>query len=273
MMNKHIQNIISTVLLILLILFSGIGIVETINKFSGQSTFDLLVIQDENTLPKTNNDVPEKPKEVSEYISGDVIANLGELCVFRLNDSSTRADWIIVPETKFYIDSSGSSLAFASNVSARYTIIAAIVEAGQSKILTHVIDYGISPEPTPTPTPEPIPEPVTLSHWVRKNVPLAGYSQASALAACYESVVTGIKSGRIQSQTAAYSLIRTTTQTKINIALWQPFLDQLAIKITENLNGSTDIHKLETIFSEIATGFKVVASESVEPEVSTNGIE
>jgi hypothetical protein len=144
MMNKHLQNIVSTVLLILLILFSGIGIVETINNFSGRSTVDFLVIQDENTSPKTNNNnVPDKV-ELSEHISGEVIANLGELCVFTLNDSTTRADWMIVPETKFYIDSSGSSPAFASNVPARYTIIAAIVEAGQSKIITHIIDYSLS---------------------------------------------------------------------------------------------------------------------------------
>ena len=199
-------------------------------------------------MPKTNHDIPDKSKEVSESISGDVTANLGELCVFRLNDPTTRADWIIVPETKFYIDSSGSSLAFASNVPARYTIIAAIVEDGQSKILTHVIDYGVSPEPTPSPFPKPEPEPVTLSQWERKSVPPLGHSQASALADCYESVATEIEAGRIQSQTAAYSLIRTTSQPKINIDLWQPFLDQLSIKITENLNGSDDVTKLSLIF-------------------------
>lgn len=262
MMNKHIHNIVSTVLLIFMILFSGIGIVETINKFSGQSTFDLLVIQDENIVPKANHYVPEKPEELSEFISGDLTANLGELCVFKLNDSTARADWVIVPETKYYIDSSGSSLAFASNVPARYTIIAAIVTEGQSKILTHVIDYGLSPEPTPQPTPEPIPEPVTLSHWVRKNVPPLEYSQASALAACYESVVTGIENGTIKSQAAAYSLIRTATQTKINISIWQPFLDKLSVKVTEKLDGSDDVKKLGLIFKEIADGLKVTKDDS-----------
>jgi hypothetical protein len=228
-------------------------------------------------IGKLVDEISQFLKELSEHISGDVTATLGELCVFTLNDSTTRADWMIVPETKFYIDSSGSSLAFASNVPARYTIIAAIVEAGQSKIITHIIDYGLSPEPTPEPTPQPKPtpkpEPVTLSDWVQKNIPQSGYSQVSALAACYESVVTGIETGRIQSQNAAYSLIRTTTQSKIKIALWRPFLDQLSIKITESLNGSTDIHKLGTIFSEVVTGLNAIASDGVEPEVSTDGIE
>ncbi|MDR2114797.1 MAG: hypothetical protein LBP87_00290 [Planctomycetaceae bacterium] len=259
-MNKYIQDIVSTILFIILLVFSGIGIVETITKLTGHSNIDLLVIQDEKPLPKTEHDISGTSTESSEFISGEVSANLGELCVFQLNDPTAQADWVIVPETKFYIDSSGSSLAFASNVPARYTIIAAIIVDGQSKILTHIIDYGISPEPSPSPLPNPKPqpnpepEPVTLSNWVCKNVPPLGYSQASALATCYESVVTEINEGRIQSPTAAYSLIRTASQSKININLWRPFLDQLSIKITENLNGSTDIHKLGTIFSQIAEG-------------------
>jgi hypothetical protein len=256
MMNKQIQNIVSTLLFILMMIFSGIGIMETVKKFTGQSTIDFVTIDDTKTLPKRDKEIPAPSTEQLESISGEVSANLGELCVFRLNDPNTRADWIIVPETKFYIDSSGSSLAFASNVPARYTIIAAIVEDGQSKILTHLIDYGISPAPNPSPTPEPKPEPepVTLSQWVHKNVPPLGCSQALALATCYESVVTGIETGHIKTPTAAYSLIRTMSQTKINLDLWQPFLDQLSIKITEKLNGSTDIHQLGTIFSQIAEG-------------------
>jgi hypothetical protein len=262
MNRNNYYNIISTILFIIMVLFSGIGIVETVAKFNGQSTIDLLVIQDDKTLPKTKNSViPDDSSESSEYISGDLSANLGELCVFQLNDPDLRADWIIVPETKYYIDSSGSSLAFASNVPARYTIVAAIVVEGQSKILTHLIDYGISPEPAPSPKPdpEPKPEPVTLSHWVRKNIPPLGLSQAAALASCYESAVSGIENGTIKSQAAAYSLIRTTTQTKINIALWQSFLDQLSVKITERLNGSTDVKELAVIFSEIITGLKAVS--------------
>jgi hypothetical protein len=256
MMNKYIQNSVSTLLFILMMLFSGIGMMETVKHFTAQPTIDLMTIYGNNSLPQTNETIPEPSTAASESISGDVSANLGELCVFRLTDPTTRADWMIVPETKFYIDSSGSSLAFASNVPARYTIIAAVVIDGRSKILTHVIDYGISPEPTPSPAPEPSPEPkpVTLSQWVHKNVPPLGYSQASALAACYESVVTGIESGRIKTPTAAYSVIRTSSQTKINLDLWQPFLDQLSIKITENLKGSTDIHELGIIFSQIAEG-------------------
>jgi hypothetical protein len=260
MMNKSIQNIVSILLFILMMLFSGVGIMETVKHFTDQPMIDPAPIYGNTTLPKTDNEIPTPSTKQSEFISGEVSANLGELCVFRLNDPNTRADWIIVPETKFYIDSSGSSLAFASNVLARYTIIAAIVEGGESKILTHLIDYGISP--TPSPNPDPKPEPVTLSNWVRKNIPPLGYSQAAALAACYESVVTGIKSGRVKTPTAAYSQIRTASQTKINLDLWQPFLDQLSIKIIENLNGSTDIHELGTIFSQIAEGLNKSVQES-----------
>jgi hypothetical protein len=268
MMNKPIQNIVSTVLLILMILFSGIGIIETITKFSDQSTIDFFVIQDEQVLPKITNDISTHSKESSEYISGDLSANLGELCVFQLSDPNTRADWIIVPETKFYIDSSGSSLVFSSNVPSKYTIIAAIVEDGQSKILTHVIDYGVSPNPSPTPipNPNPEPEPVTLSQWVQKNIPPLGYSQVSALATCYESVVTGIENGTIKSQAAAYSLIRTATQTKINIEIWQPFLGKLSVKVTEKLDGSDDVQKLGLIFKDITEGLKAVHDDFGELE-------
>ncbi len=55
----------------------------------------------------------KEPQQTAEFISGPVAASVGELCVFRLNDPATRADWLIVPEATCYIDTSGSSLAFA----------------------------------------------------------------------------------------------------------------------------------------------------------------
>jgi hypothetical protein len=255
-------------------MFSGIGIRETVTNILYPPTFVSVV----NTTEPFQSILETKTTESEEFITGPLAANVGELCVFKLNDPETRADWIIVPEAKCYIDSSGSSLAFASNVPTKYTIIAAIVDEGDSikkpKILTHVCDYGVSPEPnpnpTPTPSPTPTPNPVTLSNWVTQNIPTAGHSQAAALASCYESAAEAIDKGTIKTPAAAYSALRTATQTKINIGIWQPFLDDLSIKITENLNGSTDVKKLGTLFSEIAIGLKAVSL--VEPEVSTDEI-
>jgi hypothetical protein len=282
MHNKKIQDLISMMLFIAMIIFSGIGIKSVVTELMYQPNFESVVIQLENSLPKTNKQPASEPSESGEFISGQLTATLGELCVFQLNDPNTRADWVIVPETKYYIDSSGSSLAFASNVPAQYTIIAAIIEEDdlekQPKILTHVCYYGISPEPSPSPNPKPEPkpkpEPITLSEWVHENVPESGYFQAAALASCYESVVTGIESGAIKSPVAAYSLLRTVTQAKIDIAIWQPFLDKLSIKITERLNGSIDLQEHKNIFSEIVTRLKTIPNDTVEPEVSTvTGIE
>jgi hypothetical protein len=281
-MNKQLSTFLSATILLVVLMFSGIGLHETVTGYLNPPTFVSVV----NTPELSSPILETKTTESAEFITGSLAANVGELCVFKLNDSETRADWIIVPEAKCYIDSSGSSLVFASNVPAKYTIIAAIVDEGEStkkpKILTHVCDYGISPEPipnpsptpSPSPTPKPTPNPVTLSSWVTKNIPATGYSQAAALASCYESAAEAIDKGTIKTTAAAYSALRTATQTKINIDVWQPFLDELSVKITERLDGSSDIKKLGTVFSEIAVGLKTVSDTkiSAELEVSADDI-
>jgi len=104
--------------------------------------------------------------------------------------------------------------------------------------------------------PIPNPQPASLTEWVRLNIPASGKSQAASLAECYESVAREIESGSIRSQDAANATIRMNTQTKIKPEIWEPFLDKLAVKVTEKLDGSTDVQKLGTIFSEIAIGLK-----------------
>ncbi|MGL4594335.1 MAG: hypothetical protein ACRCUY_06360, partial [Thermoguttaceae bacterium] len=112
------------------------------------------------------------PAKSAEFIDGPLAANIGELCVFRLNDATTKADWAIIPQSTFYVDSGKNSICFASNIAARYTIIAAIVENGEAKILLHFCDYGGTvPNPSPSPTPIPLPKPETLKDWVQQNKP------------------------------------------------------------------------------------------------------
>ena len=208
----------------------------------------------------------KEPAQAAEFVTGPLAADVGQLCVFRLNDPDTRADWVIVPEATCYVDSSGSSLAFASNIPSKYSIIAAVVEDGVPKILTHICEYGLQPQPDPGPNPDPTPKPnpppkpaVTLKDWVSQNVPEAGKSKAAALASCYESAALGIENGSIRSQEAAYSVIRTASQTKINVETWSTFLDGLAEQIVHQLNGEASVARLGVIFAEIAEGLKAVS--------------
>ena len=218
-MTKQLQQILFGILLVVIAYFGAVGMKET---YTRMTTEPVSVVE---TTKDTGWQLKE-PAQSAEFIAGPLAANVGELCVFRLNDSATKADWIIVRQSAFgpqatcYIDSSGSSLAFASNVSATYTIIAAIIEDGVPKILTHICEYGISPEPSPSPIPNPTPEPTNLTDWVSKNIPEGGRSQCTALASCYESAVEGIDKGTIKSIDAAYSAIRTATQTKIKPEVW-----------------------------------------------------
>ena len=251
-MKRHLQTIFSGVLLVLLVYFASVGLDSQYRHFVTKT--EAVSVIEKSTNPGWQL---KEASELAEFIAGPLAANVGELCVFRLNDSGTKADWIIVPPATCYIDSSGSSLAFASNVSAKYTIIAAIVEDGVPKILTHICEYGISPEPSPTPQPKPDP-PTSLTEWIAQNIPDAGRGQCTALASCYESAAEGIDKGSIRTPEAAYSTLRTVTQTKIKPEIWGTFLDALSIKITERLDGSNDIKKLGTIFSDIAVGLKTV---------------
>lgn len=210
----------------------------------------------------------KEPSQAAEFISGPLAANVGELCVFRLSDPKTYADWCIVPDATCYIDSSGSSLAFASNNNATYTILAAIVDEGVPKILTHVCRYGQSPQPDPGPTPNPDPSPeptpapnpmTSLKDWVTQNVPEGGRAQCGALAFCYEATADAIESGSVLTQAAAYSTLRTATQTKIKVDTWADYLDALSGKVTTSLDGSTDVHRLGSIFRTIAEGLRAVS--------------
>ena len=279
MMKKLLRNIFSLIVFAIVVLFCMIGIQKTY-EFTANLPSRITVTTDKD-LPDTGWQLKE-PSQSTKYIDGPLVAGIGELCVFRLSDKETKADWVIVPPAKCYIDSSGSSLAFSSNTQDRYTIIAAVVEEGVPKILTHICEYGTQPEPNPKPDPTPKPNPpnpnFTLKDWVTQNVPESGQKQAAALASCYESAANGIESGSIHSQEAALSVIRTASQTKIDNETWSEFLDTLSERITEKLAGNSDVKSLGTIFSEIAEGLRErfqasdvglqeIATESLEPEI------
>ncbi len=249
-MNKQLQNLVSFVLYAAVMVFCGIGVQKTyertVERFGPVTAAPSIQAVD---LQNANDS--------AEFISGPLVADVGELCVFRLNDPGTKADWIIVPPATCYIDSSGSSLVFASNVPSKYSIVAAIVEDGVAKILTHIIDYGgeETPRPSPTPSPTPNPPPVnSLKDWVTQNVPDAGKQDSAALASCYESAAQDIESGSIRTQEAAFSVIRTATQTKIDTETWSSFLDELATRIETKLAGNKDVKILGDMLQDISDG-------------------
>ena len=272
-MKKFLQNTFIFAFFAAIMVFCGIGI-QKVYEFAAKLP-TRITLTTEKELPR---ELPVElnagwqlkvPSQSAEYIDGPLVADIGELCVFRLSNKDIKADWVIVPPAMCYIDSSGSSLAFASNSPAKYTIIAAVVEEGIPKILTHICEYGVQPQPEPEPQPKPDPKPqpdpqpnpnpaLVLKDWVRRNVPESGQKQAAALASCYESAASSIEGGSIRTQEAALSVIRTASQTKINKEAWSGFLDTLSEKITEKLAGSSDVKSLGTIFSEIAEGLKAV---------------
>ncbi|GHT31623.1 hypothetical protein FACS1894214_3090 [Planctomycetales bacterium] len=266
-MNKQLSTFFSASILLVAVMFCGIGLRHTVTEYWNPPT----LISVETEQPVIPN-IPLTPKASAEFITGPLTANTGELCVFKLNDPTAKADWVIVPSATAYIDSSGSSLAFASNVPAKYTIIAAIVEDGQPKILTHVCEYGILPNPQPNPSPKPNPNPpATLKDWVTQNVPAEGKTQSAALADCYESVADFINKGTITTVDAAFALLRSATQTKIKTDVWKQFLDELSVKVTESINGSTDIKTLASLFSEIAAGLKAVSDSVADVSIDESG--
>ncbi len=264
-MKQKIHFYATLLVTFIVMMLAGIGTSKLVDDYFGtKPSFELFSTVESNTISETTT--PKPSVSEGEFITGPIVAETGELCVFKLNDPKTRADWTVVrqidkePPALFYIDTAGSALTFSSNIAAKYTIVAAIIEEGKPRILQHVCQYGLTPEPTPGPNPgpnpKPNPEPQNLSDWVRQNIPEAGKSQCSVLASCYESAALGIERGSIRTPEAAFSAIRTNTQTKINIAVWKDFLDQLSEMINERYSGNRDIKGLGAMFKEIADGLK-----------------
>jgi hypothetical protein len=254
---KKLQTFLAFALIFTVAVFCGVGVKKTVDRFTN------------STIAVSVRDTEKVTVQAAEYIEGPLAANIGELCVFKLNDAEATADWAVIRQSNndaainAYIDSSGSSVVFASNVDAKYTVVAAVVESGTPKILQHVCEYGVTPGPTPEPTPQPNPEPKpepepqTLTEWVKQNVPEAAKSQSNILASVYESAASGIERGTIRTPEAAFSSVRTNTQSKIKLDLWRDFLDQLSEKVNERYTNNRDIKELGVIFSEIANGLRL----------------
>ncbi|MGL6193671.1 MAG: hypothetical protein ACRC2T_02475 [Thermoguttaceae bacterium] len=269
-MNDKFKVVLISALVSFSLYFIGIGYHDKVTDTINPSSWTEIVPATDSYFSAKAPTGLQRP-----YVSGPLIAEVGELCVFRLSDPKNRADWVVVrqsdsgPPATCYIDSSGASLAFSSNVPAKYTIIAAVIEDGLPMILMHVCEYGVSPEPSPSPfpappTPNPTPPPATLGEWVKQNVPDAGRGECGALAACFEATADAIEKRAVKTPEAAFSTLRTATQAKIQSDVWEKFLDELSVLIREKINDTTDIKSIGVIFAEIASALKSITVSDAE---------
>ncbi len=222
------------------------------------------------TVYKAVQDREPPPSTVA--IEGPQAAGLGELCVFALSEGNEIADWTIVPNADFYLDSSRRKIVFATNRSDRYTVIAATIDDGKPSILAHSCLYGRidpTPEPSPTPGPEPIPTPTpspiptptptptpdSLTQWVATNIPPDGIGDRIAVAELYQSAATAIENGLIYTVDAAVSRVRTGTMTRCDTVVWQGFFDELSSKVKTEMEAHPfDVKQLSVLYRQIATG-------------------
>jgi len=195
-------------------------------------------------------------------IDGPKSAGVGELCVFNLTSDEAVADWQIVPQSEFYVDSSKRTLVFSTPKAGNYTIIAATVLDGKPLVLSHFCQYGSEPSPGPNPSPKPEPpKPTTLKEWVTQNIPNDGKKDIKYLADCFDSAASGMERGTIRSLDAAYASIRTCTQTKVSNKVWSGFFDGLENEVSTKL-GDGKTKELAALYRQIAQGLRAEVTSS-----------
>ena len=191
-------------------------------------------------------------------IEGPKSAGVGELCVFNLTGDEAVADWQIVPQADFYVDTAKRTLVFSTPKAGNYTIIAATIVENKPLVLTHACSYGTSPVPNPQPAPKPQPEPpkpATLKEWVTQNIPNDGLKDAKYLADCFDNTASGLERGTLRSLEAGYSSLRTCTQTKVSNKVWSGFFDNLEIQVNDKL-GEGKTKELAALYRQIAQGLR-----------------
>ena len=196
----------------------------------------------------------------SVAIDGPKNAGVGELCVFNLTSDEAIADWNIVPQADFYVDTAKRTLVFSTPRAGNYTIIAATIVEGKPLVLTHACSYGTSPSPYPEPNPQPQPQPdppkpATLKDWVTQNIPNDGRKDTKYLADCFDNAASGMERGTIRTVDAAYASIRTNTQTKVSNKTWGGFFDGLETEVNAKL-GDGKTKELATLYRQVAQGLR-----------------
>ena len=151
-------------------------------------------------------------------ITAPVSVDAGQLAVAK---SDVPAVWTVYPaqyQTAIYVADEGATLIFASPDKGEVTLIAATLVEGKIELNQHVLYNGVpapepevvpEPEPKPTPAPQPPPEPekTPLEKAVEgaKDFPA---EDVNALADTFESIVSGIDRGTINTPIAARETFR-----------------------------------------------------------------
>ena len=206
-------------------------------------------------------------------IDGPKNAGVGELCVFNLTSNEAIADWQIVPQADFYVDTAKRTMVFSTPRAGNYTIIAATILDGNPLVLTHACSYGVNPSPNPQPEPNPQPDPQpeppkTLKEWVTQNIPENGRKDTKNLADCYDSVASSLERGTIRSVDAGFASLRNTSQTRVNAKTWNSFFEGLEPQVNEKL-GTGNAKDLAGIFRQIASGLRGDVSKTTDTMTKT----
>ena len=207
-------------------------------------------------------------EEIFPEILGPHSAQRGNLVVF---ETSEPADWCLAPLDKsvgkWSVDTSGKILFFASSEPGIYTICAAIVVDGQPKILSKTFANGGDEEdfePQPDLKLDLKPDPDDFEAWIRANTAELSLTknylaEKKMFAACFQSVVDGIRQGSVRSAAAARAGLRTCLASKLltcsaeSRKLWTQFLDLLAKEIENRCKTDpNNLQLMKSVYSEVA---------------------
>lgn len=139
---------------------------------------------------------------VGSLIAPETIAT-GELAVVR---STAPATWTVYPseyKSAIYVTDDGKTCVFASPTPGAVTFVAASIVDGEVRMTEKTLYNGVERPDDVKPIPEPEPEPETVYTVVRDADVKASVSDFNALATSFETVVSGIDRGTIQTTTGA----------------------------------------------------------------------
>jgi hypothetical protein len=202
-----------------------------------------------------------------QEIAGPNVVRPGLPVLFEL---PVKAAWTVAPleqaEGKYFVDSGGQKIFFATPVEGTYTIVAAFLSDDEivQTIHTFIVSAKDSPQPNPNPQPDPdpVPLPVTLKDWVAKNVPTGDATRLQRAANVYATQASSIERNMTRTPDAAYSALRRGMQPVATTAEWTNFLKQLDEKIKTSVeekmkaSNTTELQALKIVLSEIAGGMK-----------------
>lgn len=149
----------------------------------------------------------------SAAITGAVTCTAGELAII---NSDSSAVWSVYPAdymASYAVSDDGKTVYFASPKAGAVTFFAASVTSDGLPMIDHYtlyngvdVDDDATPEPAPQPAPEP--EPETVATIVKNANVDATAEEFNALAAAFETAISGIDRGTIRTPAGARETFR-----------------------------------------------------------------